>query len=156
MPRFCPSCGAQMTDTAAPCGACGKEAGQSGGSTPAAPSGGGGLTDNIAALLAYLFWPVAIVFLLIEPYNKNKFIRFHCFQELFFGAACIALGIAFTVLNIVSGMVLGALVLVFGLLEMMIWLGVLVVWVVLMVKAYQNQTWKLPFIGDLAEKQAGA
>ena len=124
------------------------------GTTPSSPPSGSGLADNIAALLAYLFWPAAIVFLVVEPYNKNKFIRFHAFQELFFCAACIAMGIVFMVLNIVAGMALGALVVVFGLLELVIWLGVVVVWVMLMVKAYQNQMWKLPFIGDLAEKQA--
>jgi uncharacterized membrane protein len=42
------------------------------------------------------------------------------------------------------------------LLWMVLWLGAVVVWILLMVKAYQNQMWKLPFIGDLAEKQANA
>jgi len=128
------------------------------GTTPSSPpaASGGGLTDNVAGLLAYLFWPVAIVFLLIEPYNKNKFIRFHCFQCLFLGAACIAMSIVFMVLSMILSQVFFPLVFIFGLLQMLIWLGVMVVWIVLMVKAFQNQMWKLPFIGDLAEKQANA
>ncbi len=128
------------------------------GTTPSSPpaASGGGLTDNVAGLLAYLFWPVAVVFLLIEPYNKNKFIRFHCFQCLFFIAACIVLNIVFMILNMILAQVFLPLVFVIGLLQLVIWLGIFVGWIMLMVKAFQNQTWKLPFIGDLAEKQANA
>lgn len=157
MPRFCPSCGAQMTDTAAPCAACGKEAGQSGGSTPPAPApGGGGLTDNVAGLLVYLIGILAIVFLLIEPYNKNKFIRFHCFQCLFFWAAYIVCFIVLMILSFVLAMIPVVGGIIAFLLWMVLWLGAVVVWILLMVKAYQNQMWKLPFIGDMAEKQANA
>src|SRR6476620_8683969 len=82
---FCSGCGAQMADGATICAACGK--GQSvGGGAAAAPAAAqsGGLADNIAGLLAYLFIP-AVIFLVMESYNKNKFIRFHAFQGLFLG-----------------------------------------------------------------------
>ena len=119
-----------------------------------APASGGGLQDNVAGLLVYLIGILAIVFLLIEPYNKNKFVRFHCFQCIFYWCAAVALGIGMAVLGIVLGMLhLGALVL---LLWPVVWLAYFVGWVLLMVKAYQGQMWKLPFIGDLAAKQAGA
>ena len=128
------------------------------GTTPSSPpaSSGSGLTDNVAGLLVYLIGILAIVFLLIEPYNKNKFIRFHCFQCLFFWAAYIACFIVLMVLSFILGMipVIGGII-VF-LLWMVLWLGAVVVWILLMVKAYQNQMWKLPFIGELAAKQAGA
>lgn len=144
MARFCASCGAQMADTATTCPACGKGAGQSaGGGAAAAPaSQTGGLQNNLAGALAYL-WIVAIIFLLIEPYNRNKFVRFHSFQALFLGLFSIA-G------HIVLGMVpfLGWVVLPF------FSLAIFVVAVICAVKAYGNQEFKLPVIGDLAAKQA--
>lgn len=143
MARFCASCGAQMADTATTCPACGKGAGQSaGGGAAAAPAAqAGGLQDNLAGALAYL-WIVAIIFLLIEPYNRNKFVRFHSFQALFLGLVSIA-G------HIVLGMVpfLGWVILPF------FSLAIFVVAVICAVKAYGNQEFKLPVIGELAAKQ---
>lgn len=126
------------------------------GTTPSSPSSGSGLTDNVAGLLVYLIGILAIVFLLIEPYNKNRFVRFHCFQCLFFWAAWIVSFIVMMVLSFVLGMVPVVGGILIFLLWMALWLGAVVVWILLMVKAYQNQMWKLPFIGELAAKQAGA
>ncbi|HSA91384.1 MAG TPA: DUF4870 domain-containing protein [Terriglobales bacterium] len=149
MARYCASCGAMMTEEQTTCPSCGKAAGAPAAGGGAAASGGG-LSDNVAALLGYLFGVIAIVWLLIEPYNKNKFIRFHAFQCLFFLAAWIGINIVLGILGAIPGV---------GLVTILLWplagLGVLVLWIVLMIKAYQGQKWKLPFIGDLAEKQAG-
>ncbi len=124
------------------------------GTTPSSQpaASGGGLTDNVAGLLAYLFWPVAVVFLLIEPYNKNKFIRFHCFQCLFLIGAWFVLWFAIIIIAMVP--YIGWIISLLGWL--VVGLGGMVVWILLMVKAFQNQMWKLPFIGDMAEKQANA
>ncbi len=124
------------------------------GTTPSSPpaAAGSGLADNIAGLLIYLFGILAIVFLLIEPYNKNKFIRFHCFQCLFFWGAYIVATVVLTVIAAVP--YIGWIIALLGWL--VVGLGGMVVWILLMVKAFQNQMWKLPFIGDLAEKQANA
>ena len=138
---FCTGCGNEVPAGAAACPGCGKTTAAV--SAPVSASAGG-LTDNVAAMLAYLFVP-AIIFLVIEPYNKNRFIRFHCFQSLFYTVACIVVNIALgfiPLLGIVVGMLL-------SLLEF-------VLWVVLMIKAYQGQKFKLPVIGDMAEQQAGA
>jgi uncharacterized membrane protein len=117
-----------------------------------APSSGGGLADNVAGLLVYLIGILAIVFLLIEPYNKNKFVRFHCFQCIFYWCAVVALNIGVMVLSIVLAMInLGGLG---AILWMILPLAYLVGWVLLMVKAYQGQMWKMPVIGNLAEKYA--
>ena len=128
------------------------------GTTPSSPpaASGSGLADNVAGLLVYLIGILAIVFLLIEPFNKNKFIRFHCFQCLFFWAAYIACFIVLMVLSFILGMIPVVGGIVAFLLWMALWLGAVVVWILLMVKAYQNQMWKLPIIGELAAKQAGA
>jgi len=143
MARYCESCGKEMTVTATFCGACGKEqAPSAAGATEATPSTqAAGLQNNIAAALAYL-WITAIVFLLLEPYNRDKFVRFHSFQALFLGLASIA---GHIVLNLIP---------ILGWSLMPLWsLLILVLAVVGAVKAYQNQTWRIPLIGEFAEKQ---
>ena len=124
------------------------------GQSPQAPSSSsGGLQPNIAALLGYLFWPLAIVWLVLDPYKNDRFIKFHAFQALCLVVAMFALSIGLTVLSIILGM--AGLGIVAGLLWPVLWLGIFVVWVLLMVKAYQKQTWKLPVLGAFAEKWAG-
>ena len=140
---FCPTCGTQIAEGTA----CPKCAG-------AAPSGsattaGGGLTDNMAGALAYVTIIPAIVFLVLEPYCKKRFIRFHSFQCIFFAVAWTVLWIALSF--IVHIPFLGwATILLWPLVS----LAGLIIWVILVLKAYQGQTFKLPVIGDMAEKQA--
>jgi uncharacterized membrane protein len=118
-------------------------------STQTAPAAG--LTDNVAGALAYVTIIPAIVFLVIEPFNKKKFVRFHSFQCIFFAVAWTALWI---VLNIIVHIpVLGWAT---ALLWPLVGLAGFVIWIVLVLKAYQGQMFKLPVIGDMAEKQAGA
>ena len=151
MAGFCAYCGTQMPDNAAVCPACGKAAVQSAGagagSAPAPVTGG--LAENVAGLLAYVTFIPAIIFLVLEPYNRNQFIRFHSFQSIFFCVAWTVLWIALSIVAMVP--VLGwATVLIYPILG----LGGLVIWVLLLLKAYQGQMWKLPVVGDMAEKQA--
>jgi uncharacterized membrane protein len=110
-----------------------------------------GLSDNVAGMLAYVTIIPAIVFLVTAPYNKNRFIRFHSFQCLFFCLALIVISVAFSILTVVPFMALITIP-----LQMIIGLGSLIVWIVLLLKANQGQMFKLPVIGDLAEKQANA
>ena len=138
---FCTGCGKEVPAGVAACPGCGQAAASS---APVASASSGGLTDNVAAALAYI--PiVGLIFLLIEPYNKNRFIRFHSFQSLFYLLACIVVSFALgliPLLGIIVGFLLG--------------LGEFVLWIVLVLKAYQGQKFKLPVIGDIAEQQAGA
>ena len=117
-------------------------------------AGSGQLTSNVAGLLCYLFTPfTGILFLVLEPYNRDPFVRFHAFQAIFFCAAAIGLSIASMVLSVVLSVV-PVLGWILGLvLFLVLPLGLMVLWVVLMVQAYQNKKWKLPVVGDLAEKQ---
>jgi len=150
MARFCSSCGVQMQDDATFCPSCGKGSAAAGGATPAPAAGAtGGMTDNVAGLLAYVTIIPAIIFLLVEPYNKNRFIRFHAFQCVFLVVALIALHFAIGIFAFVP-----VLALVTFPLHMLISLGAFVLWIVLLLKAYQGQKFKLPIIGEMAEKQA--
>ncbi len=149
---FCSSCGGQIPAGAAACPACGRATGSAGAAPAAAPApAAGGLTDNVAGMLAYVTIIPAIIFLVVAPYNTNRFIRFHSFQCIFLCVALIALHIAISVLAIVP-----ILVFVTIPLHMLISLGAFILWIVLLLKANQGQMWKLPFIGDFAEKQANA
>ena len=138
-----------MADGAMVCPACGKGAGATAAAAPAGTTGG--LADNVAGLLAYITIIPSIIFLVIEPYNKNRFIRFHSFQCLFLFVACFALGMVLMILGMIP--FVGLLMVPISIL---IWIGVFVLVIVLAIKAYQGQMFKLPVIGDMAEKQANA
>jgi len=106
----------------------------------------------VAGALCYLLGVVTgVLFLVLAPFNQNKFVRFHAFQSIFFWLSWIALFIVETIISFVLPAMLSILL---GLFTMLIWLGGLGVWVFLMYKAYNNEKFKLPIIGDLAEKQA--
>lgn len=102
-----------------------------------------GLEENIAGLLCYVLgWISGLVFILIE--RENKFVRFHAFQSIVvFGALTIA-SIILSLIPVI-GDVLGWLISVLA----------FILWIVLMVKAYQGTKYKLPWAGNFAEKQAG-
>ncbi|HEY6308600.1 MAG TPA: DUF4870 domain-containing protein [Candidatus Angelobacter sp.] len=122
--------------------------------TPTQPAASTGMSNNVAGLLCYLFgWLGGLIFLLIEPYKNDKTVRFHAFQSIFFCVALIGVYIVLFVLGIILT------VIHLGLLMFPIWLvlglGIFAAWIFLMFKAYSNETFKLPVIGDLAAKQAG-
>jgi uncharacterized membrane protein len=101
------------------------------------------LDPNLAGLLCYvLTFVTGIVFLIIE--KKNRYVRFHAYQSV------VVFG-ALTVLSLIAGSipVIGWLI---GVLVGPVWL---VLWILLMVKAYQGERFKLPLAGDWAEQQAG-
>jgi len=116
-----------------------------------------GMEENMASALCYLAgWLTAVIFLVLEPYNKNRAIRFHAFQSLFLNIAMIPLWFIFTILSFVMHYipVLGALVML--LLWCVFGFGFFALWLFLMYKAYNKEKFVLPIIGPLAEKQAAA
>jgi uncharacterized membrane protein len=145
-------CGAQIADGTTTCAACA-------GKVPApvaTTASTGGMTDNVAGMLAYITIIPAIIFLVVEPYNKSRFVRFHSFQNIFFMVALIVCWIAFTILAMVLAFIpiLGHIVI--ALLWFAVAAGAFVAWIIMLIKANQGQMWKLPVIGDMAEKQANA
>jgi uncharacterized membrane protein len=109
-----------------------------------------GLDGNVTALLGYIIWIVALVSLLIE--KENKFVRFHAVQSLLYHAAIIVAFIALTIITVFLSFISGTLASLFSMLYMLLWLGVLVGIILLAVKSFQGQMFKLPIIGDMAEK----
>lgn len=130
------------------------------GGNPQQPPPSAGLQQNVAAALCYVLGVLTgIVFLVLEPYNKDRLIRFHAFQSIFLWVAVIVLGIGLSVLSLVIGfipMVGWIASIIMMLLSLVLWFGVFGVWIYLMYKSYNNQRVVLPLIGALAEKQANA
>jgi uncharacterized membrane protein len=146
---FCKSCG-QDIGAASFCPKCG--ASQSVAATPlAAPiaASSEGLAENVAGLLCYvpgIGWIIALVFFLID---KRPFVKFHAAQSLILSVSLIvfyiALGIFMAILHVIHIFFLGFLLYPF------VGLGVFLLLIFLMYKAYLNEKFKLPVIGDVAE-----
>jgi uncharacterized membrane protein len=114
------------------------------------------LTENVAGALAYFTFIPAVVFILVDPYNKDRFVRFHSFQCIFLWVTGLLIAVALRVVGLILYIipVLGHLLV--WLIAMVVILGAVVIWLVLTVKALQGEAFKLPVIGDLAERQAGS
>lgn len=107
----------------------------------------------MAGLLCYVLGLITgIIFLVIEPYNKDRFVRFHAFQSIFLHVAFIVLSI---VLGVIEGILPWGIGFIFSIAQFAVWLGGVGAWIYMMVKAYNNEKFKLPVIGDIAEQQAG-
>jgi uncharacterized membrane protein len=181
MPKYCNSCGAAVVDVARFCNKCGTpfqptqpssspqatapppsspgyQAPPSGYQHPqyAAPQSAGGLQPNVAGLLCYVLGLVTgIIFLVLDPYNKDRFVRFHAFQSIFLSAAMFALIFAVSImLGILYLMLPWGLYALLRLGLNLLQLGGFVLWIFSMFKAYNNEKWKIPVIGELAERQA--
>jgi uncharacterized membrane protein len=149
---FCNHCGAPMAAAAgAPAGA---------GATPPptyavqpVAAVGSGLSENAAAAISYITIIPAILFLVIEPYNKMPFVRFHAFQSIGLTVVWFALWIVITVLRIALH-VIPLIGLLFLFVDLAICLGMFIIWLIAVMKASKGEWYKLPFIGDFAEKQA--
>lgn len=103
-------------------------------------------------MLCYILGLITgILFLVLEPYNKNRNIRFHAFQSIFLHVAWIVLVI---VEMIVSAALPFPLLMLSSLLWLVVFLGGLGLWIYMLISAYNGKRVKLPVIGDLAEKQA--
>jgi len=114
-----------------------------------------GMTSNVAGALTYLVGLVTgIIFLVLEPYKRDPFVRFHAFQSIFLNVALIIFGIVWS--NIIMMMVfsIGFLFGFLSLISSLIYLAFFALWLFLMYKAYNKETFKIPFIGDMASKQA--
>jgi uncharacterized membrane protein len=110
----------------------------------------GALSEPIAGALAYFTFIPAIVFLVLEPYKKNRFVRFHSLQCLLLWLAGILLAIALKLAGLLLFIIPVAGPLLVLLLSMVVGLAAVAIWLVLVVKAFQGVTFRLPLLGDFA------
>ncbi len=151
---FCGKCGAEVAEGAGFCPKCG-QAISGGAAAQAAPSAQSGMSENVAALLSYVLgWLTGIIFFLID---KRPFVRFHAAQSIVvFGGLHI--------INIAIGIIFGAGLMMmggfgaFGLgaaLYGLVSLVAVVLWILLMVKAYQHVKFEVPIAAGIAKSFAG-
>jgi uncharacterized membrane protein len=158
---FCQHCGASLTAAPPPPPGGGyTQVPQPGGGfnqvpqAATAPAGAGyvpaqsGLSDNAAAAISYLTFIPAIIFLLVEPYSKKPFIRFHALQ-------CLGLTVASVVLHFAIAMLVFILHGFTFMLSSLVSLVFFVLWLICIVSAAQGKWFKVPVIGDFAQQQAG-
>lgn len=142
---FCSKCGTENAEESKFCQSCGSViAPEPVKSTDTST----GLEPNVAGLLCYaLGWITGLIFILLE--KSNGFVRFHAVQSIVtFGAITVLL----VVLSVLAGLwIVGPL---FTALSVVTWILAIVLWIVLMVKAYQGERFKLPVAGDFAEKHS--
>lgn len=113
-------------------------------------TGGSGLDTKLASTLCYaLWWLTGIVFLVIDKDNPE--VRFHAWQSIAFFGGITVLRIG---LGIIGGLAGTAVGVIFGLLNLLISLGAVIVWIVIMIQTYQGKRVVLPIAGPFAEQQA--
>jgi uncharacterized membrane protein len=109
-----------------------------------------GMTDNAASALCYVLGLITgILFLVLAPYNQNKTIRFHAFQSIFMSIACIVFSMVFNMI-IFSGLHMFSLLF----LSPLISLAFFILWIYMIITAYQGKKVVLPVIGPIAQGQA--
>jgi len=149
--KACPKCAAQMPPTASFCPGCGRSMQIEARATRNV----GPLHENVAGAVAYITLIPAIVFLLIDPYRKNAFVRFHSMQCLLCWLAGVVLAVALRAISYVFLLVPVVGPLLVLIVSVVVCLAVLFTWVVLLVKAFQGEKFALPMIGQWAEQHSG-
>jgi uncharacterized membrane protein len=134
---FCPKCGAGQTASAVPMG-----------TAPAASSEG--LAENVAGLLCYVLgWLTGIIFLLID---KRPFVRFHAAQSIVVFGALTIIRIGLGIIMGIGGFVGFGL---WALVSMVLGLLGVILWILLMIKAYQHELYRVPIAAPIADGLAG-
>jgi uncharacterized membrane protein len=147
----CTKCGTLVADNVAFCPSCGTP--QAAGVAPTmAPAAGtqSGLSENVAGLLCYLLgWVTGLIFYFID---KRPFVRFHAAQSIVVFGGLMVIRIVLAMLFVSGG--LAGFSMGVGLLWLVSVVG-LVLWILLMIKAYQGEKFRIPLAADLADQIFG-
>ena len=144
---YCKNCAAEIGGNVEICPNCGVRniADQSVGKNKTSM----GLDENIAGALCYfLGFITGIIFLVME--KDSKFVKFHAVQSIVTFLPLMAIG------WIISSFLMWSLSIwwLLGLISSLLFLVELILWLVLMMKAFQGEKFKLPIVGDIAEKES--
>jgi uncharacterized membrane protein len=148
----CTKCGATVADNAAFCPSCGAPQSAAGAAAPvsvvsSSSSATSGMAENVAGLLCYVLgWVTGLIFFFID---KRPFVRFHAAQSIVVFGGLTIIQLALSVIFTAGGVALG-----FGLRSLLSILG-FVLWILLMIKAYQGERYRLPIAADLADQLFG-
>ncbi len=109
-------------------------------------------TKPIAALTYIGFFVTGLIFLYLEPYNQDEFVRFHARQSIGFSVAWFAIEIVFGVFIAILPRALGGLL---GGIQMLVNLALAIYWLILMYKAYTGERYRIPELADIVDNVAG-
>ena len=127
-------------------------------SEPAAgvTSGSTGLPSNIAATLACIPLIGGIIFYVLE--KKDSFVRFYAMQSIIFGGAWFLFVIVYSIAHAILTPI-PAIGLIFQIILGIVWalvgIAFLIIFIITMVKAFTGVRWEIPYLGQMARKQAG-
>jgi uncharacterized membrane protein len=107
------------------------------------------LSSQAAAAISYLTFIPAVIFLIMEPYSHDRFVRFHAWQCIALTVILVVVGIIFRVLGFVG------FHLVWWMFHSLIDLVIFICWLIAIIKASQGQWFRIPVAGDLAQSFAG-
>lgn len=161
---FCANCGTALNEASAFCAGCGKPTSRStqansgrqvikGNGTASSSTG---LTPNMAGALAYALGVITgIVFLVLEPYKHDRFVRFHAMQSILFCAAVIVFSIGMSIVWGVLFSISASLIFVVMPVRLLIAFGLFLFWLFVIYQAYSQREYRIPIIGVIAAKQVG-
>src|SRR5579872_3606621 len=154
--RFCRSCGAPTEFRDVSVAAVGSSAAVAV-MSPVGETGSKTMDTNLVGALTYLAgFLTGIIFLVLDPYKSNSFVRFHAFQSIFFNVAWIGFWILWMIVSAVLSPLTAGL---FGLIALPLMLLFTIAgfgtWIFLMVQAYQQKLFRLPIVGKFAAEHAG-
>jgi uncharacterized membrane protein len=110
-----------------------------------------GLSDNAAGAIAYITFVPALVFLFLPPYNARPYVRYHAWHSIFLNVAAFLVNVALSMLAVMT-LLTGP----FGYYNILrvVWVVWTLIWVLCVVRAINGKRFKLPLIGNIAEKLA--
>lgn len=155
--HFCQSCGTPTEQTADVPTSAVESSGTAAVIPTSVETGPKTMDTNVVGALTYLAgFVTGIIFLVLDPYKANSFVRFHAFQSIFFNVAWIAFWIVWMILSAVLTPLTAG---IFGLIALPLMLIFIVagfgIWIFLMYQAYQQKLYRLPIVGKFAAEQAG-
>jgi len=111
---------------------------------------------NLAAALSYALGAITgVIFLVLDPYKTDPFVRFHAMQSVLFSVACIIISIAWSIVVGILVSIAGFWVLTIDVpLRLLFGLGIFGLWLYVMLQAYSQREFRIPFIGNFAAKHA--
>ncbi len=137
MPTSCQRCGATLISGASTCSSCG------------APVTSTMQQNNVIAALCYVGFAITgIIFLLVEPYNRDEYVRYHARQSIAFTVAWVAFTI---VMGVFTAVLPGPLSHLFLFLTRIGDIALAVLWVFLIYQAYVGNRFRVPYLTDWAE-----
>ncbi len=125
--------------------------------TASVATGSKTMDTNVVGALTYLAgFVTGIVFLVLDPYKSNSFVRFHAFQSIFFNVAWVVFWIVWMILSaVLTPLTAGVFAIIALPLMLLLTLAGFGIWIFLMYQAYQQKLFRLPIIGKFAAEQAG-